>query len=127
MAKRPNILWYSTDQQRFDTISALGNSHINTPTLDSRVANGTAFTRAYCQSPICTPRRSSFLTGMYPSRIHNTRNGNESFPEWPPLITKMISDSGYECGMIGKFGRELINKMKKYNLIDIFSGIGGFH
>ena len=103
MAKRPNILWYSTDQQRFDTISALGNSHINTPTLDSLVANGTAFTRAYCQSPICTPSRSSFLTGMYPSRIHNTRNGNESFPEWPPLITKMISDSGYECGMIGKF------------------------
>ena len=103
MAKRPNILWYSTDQQRFDTISALGNSHINTPTLDSLVANGTAFTRAYCQSPICTPSRSSFLTGMYPSRIHNTRNGNESFPEWPPLVTKMISDSGYECGMIGKF------------------------
>ena len=103
MAKRPNILWYCTDQQRFDTISALGNSHINTPTLDSLVANGTAFTRAYCQSPICTPSRSSFLTGMYPSRIHNTRNGNESFPEWPPLITKMISDSGYECGMIGKF------------------------
>ena len=34
MEKRPNILWYCTDQQRFDTIGALGNPHIHTPRLD---------------------------------------------------------------------------------------------
>lgn len=100
---RPNILWYCTDQQRFDTIGALGNPHVTTPTIDSLVHNGVAFTHAYCQSPICTPSRSSFMTGMYPSRVHNTRNGNESFPSYPPVITKMIAESGYECGMVGKF------------------------
>ena len=100
---RPNILWYCTDQQRFDTIGALGNPHVMTPTVDSLVEGGVAFTHAYCQSPICTPSRSSFMTGMYPSRIHNTRNGNESFPSQPPVITKLIADSGYECGMVGKF------------------------
>ncbi|MEM7474290.1 MAG: sulfatase-like hydrolase/transferase [Planctomycetota bacterium] len=103
MKKRPNILWYCTDQQRFDTIGALGNPDVRTPVVDQLVRDGVAFTHAYCQSPICTPSRSSFMTGMYPSRIHNTRNGNETFPEHPPVITKLIAESGYRCGMIGKF------------------------
>ena len=100
---RPNILWYCTDQQRFDTIGALGNKFVHTPTVDKLVEDGVAFTTAYCQSPICTPSRSSFMTGMYPSRVHNTRNGNDTFPEHPPLISKLLADSGYDCGMIGKF------------------------
>lgn len=100
---RPNILWYCTDQQRFDTIRSLGNPHVSTPAIDTLVGEGTAFTHAYCQSPICTPSRSSFMTGMYPSRVHNCRNGNESFPDAPPLISKLIAEAGYDCGMIGKF------------------------
>jgi len=100
---RPNILWFCTDQQRFDTIGALGNPYVQTPTIDDLVRRGTAFTHAYCQSPICTPSRSSFMTGMYPARVHNTRNGNESFPPFPPVITKPIAESGYTCGLVGKF------------------------
>ncbi len=100
---RPNILWYCTDQQRFDTIGALGNPHVTTPTIDALVRDGVSLTRAYCQSPICTPSRSSFMTGMYPSRVHNTRNGNDTFPDFPPVITRLIADAGYDCGLIGKF------------------------
>ncbi|QDU38409.1 Arylsulfatase [Maioricimonas rarisocia] len=103
MSNRPNILWYVTDQQRFDTIAALGNPHVVTPTIDRLVHEGVAFTHAYCQSPICTPSRSSYMTGMYASRIRNTRNGNESFPSDTPVITRRIADAGYTCGMIGKF------------------------
>lgn len=101
--QRPNILWYCTDQQRFDTIAALGNPHVVTPTLDQLVADGVTFTHAYCQSPICTPSRTSFMTGVYPSKAHNTRNGNESFGDFPPVITRLLSESGYECGNVGKF------------------------
>jgi arylsulfatase len=101
---QPNILWYCTDQQRFDTIAALGNAHVRTPTIDRLVAAGTTFTRTFCQSPICTPSRSSFMTGLYPSRLGTTRNGNDTFPtDAPPLISKLIADAGYHCGMIGKF------------------------
>jgi len=100
---RPNILWYCTDQQRFDTIGALGNSHVQTATLDQLVENGVAFTHAYCQSPICTPSRSSFMTGMYPARVANCRNGNGDWPNHPPLISKLIADAGYDCGLVGKF------------------------
>lgn len=99
---RPNILWFCTDQQRFDTIHALGNPHIHTPNLDRLVAEGVAFTHAFCQSPICTPSRASFLSGRYPSTIHACMNGNEVWGEGAPLVTKLLADTGYDCGLAGK-------------------------
>jgi arylsulfatase len=100
--ERPNILWICTDQQRFDTIEALGNQHIRTPNLNKLVETGVAFLNAYCQSPICTPSRASFLTGMYPSSVHGCMNGNDYWSGAAPLVTKLFSDSGYDCGLIGK-------------------------
>jgi arylsulfatase A-like enzyme len=104
MSNRPNILWYCTDQQRFDTIGALGNSHINTPRLDEFMRQSVTFTHAYCQSPICTPSRASFMTGMYPSAVSVTGNGNPVFPEYyeDRLITHALAQDGYDCGLIGK-------------------------
>ena len=75
--RRPNILWYCTDQQRYDTIGALGNPHVRTPVLDGLVESGVAFTNAYTQCPICTPSRATFLTGRYPATHHVHRNGND--------------------------------------------------
>ena len=121
MNRRPNILWYCTDQQRFDTIAALGNPHVVTPTIDALVSAGVAFTHAYCQSPICTPSRSSFMTGMYPSRLHNTRNGNENFPNFPPVISKLIADSGYDCGLVGKFHLQSAGRRTEPRMDDGFS------
>jgi arylsulfatase len=100
--KRPNILWYCTDQQRFDTIASLGNEHINTPVLDRLAESGVAFTRAYTQAPICTPSRASFLTGRYPAAHHVHRNGNDFFPQSERLVTKILADAGYDCALAGK-------------------------
>lgn len=100
---RPNILWICTDQQRYDTIGSLNNPTVQTPNIDRLVAEGVAFTHAYCQSPICTPSRASFLTGTHPVRTRTTRNGNEAMaPGHPPLVTKLLADAGYDCGLIGK-------------------------
>jgi hypothetical protein len=73
----PNILWICTDQQRWDTIGALGNEHIRTPNMDKLCAEGVAFTHAHCQNPICTPSRASFMTGMYPRCRLRLRAGGE--------------------------------------------------
>ncbi len=100
--ERPNILWICTDQQRWDTIASLGNPHIRTPNIDRLANEGVAFLNAFCQSPICTPSRSSFLTGMYPSTVHGCGNGNDRWSEAAPLVTKLLADSGYECGLVGK-------------------------
>ena len=99
---KPNILWICTDQQRFDTIASLENPHIRTPRIDGLVASGLAFTHAYCQSPICTPSRSSFLTGMYPSSVHGCANGNDYWDDSAPLVTRLLADAGYDCGLAGK-------------------------
>ena len=104
MEKRPNILWYCTDQQRFDTIGALGNPHIHTPGLDEFVRQSVTFTHAYCQSPICTPSRASFMTGMYPSAVSVTGNGNPVFPRYyeDRLISHALAQDSYDCGLVGK-------------------------
>ena len=99
---RPNILWICTDQQRYDTIGALGNPYIRTPNVDRLVAEGVAFTQTFCQSPICTPSRASFLTGMYPSTVHGCMNGNDAWANAAPLVTRLLADGGYDCGLSGK-------------------------
>lgn len=100
--KRPNILWYCTDQQRFDTIRSLGNSQIRTPNIDRLVTSGTAFRQAYAQSPICTPSRASFLTGRYPASTGVNRNGSAYFPDDEVLVTRLLAEAGYDCGLAGK-------------------------
>lgn len=102
MKKHPNILWLCADQQRYDTIRALGNEYIDTPNLDKLCREGVAFDRAYVQNPVCTPSRASFLTGKYPSAINANMLGATNNPEHCTLITKALADAGYHCGNIGK-------------------------
>jgi len=101
-SSRPNILWICSDQQRYDTIGALGNPHILTPNLDRLAGDGVAFTHAYCQSPICTPSRASFLTGMYPSTIHACTNGNDYWAGAAPLVSRLLAGAGFDTGLVGK-------------------------
>ncbi|HQU51678.1 MAG TPA: sulfatase-like hydrolase/transferase [Saprospiraceae bacterium] len=98
----PNILWICTDQQRWNTIGALGNPYVKTPNIDRLVNEGVSFDYSFCQAPFCTASRASFLTGMYPSRVHATKNGAAEWPEAAPLVTETLKDAGYECGLAGK-------------------------
>jgi arylsulfatase len=101
MLEKPNILWICTDQQHYDTIGALGNSAIRTPNIDRLIETGVTFQNAFCQCPVCTPSRGSFLTGRYPSTTRLRQNGQQ-IPENTLLITKILADSGYVCGLAGK-------------------------
>ena len=98
---RPNILLVVTDQQRFDTLGCYGNPHVDTPNLDKFAAGGVLFERAYCQSPVCTPSRASFLTGRYPRTTRCRANG-QSMPPYERLISRVLADHGYYCGLAGK-------------------------
>lgn len=102
MKKKPNILWFTSDQQRSDSVHAWGNEYIDTPNLDRLAGMGVSFTKAYCQNPICTPSRASFLTGRYPSAINANINGAVNLPEHCELISKRLADNGYYCGLAGK-------------------------
>lgn len=97
----PNVLWICTDQQRFDTLGCLGNPYVHTPNIDQLAANGTLFERCYVQSPICSPSRASFLTGRYPRTTRCRQNG-QTIPDDEVLVTRLLADAGYVCGLSGK-------------------------
>ena len=100
MAKQPNIILLMTDQQRFDTIGALGNPIIQTPGLDRIVREGTSFTSAYCPSPVCVASRCSFLLGQWP---HQTGCANNSpMPQDRVSVMELLNEAGYQTHGIGK-------------------------
>lgn len=95
-----NILLIMTDQQRFDTIHALGNKKIKTPVLDKLVEDSTTFTKAYTPSPVCVPARYSALTGLY---CHNTGlSKNGIMPRGDVSIMETLRDAGYQTLGAGK-------------------------
>jgi len=98
---RPNILWLCSDQQRWDTLGCYGNDFVRTPHLDALAESGVLFEHAFSQSPVCTPSRSSFLTGRYPRTTRCRQNG-QGIPADEVLVTKMLADAGYTCGLSGK-------------------------
>lgn len=98
---RPNILLLVTDQQRFDALACAGNADILTPNLDRLAAQGARFDACYVQSPICSPSRASFTTGLYPHAHGLWANGVE-LPLDRPMVSKTLADAGYDCGMAGK-------------------------
>jgi arylsulfatase A-like enzyme len=98
--KRPNIVFIFTDDQRADTIAALGNQHIKTPNLDQLVARGTAFRRAYCmgamQGAVCVPSRAMVLSGRTLFKVNDTL---KNISTWPAMFAR----AGYLTFVTGKW------------------------
>lgn len=97
---RPNILLLFTDQQRWDTVAALGNPLVRTPALDRLAREGTAFTSAYTPSPVCVSARCSLVTGQPPHRTGCDDNMPQ--PQDLPSFMDALSAAGYQCHGIGK-------------------------
>ncbi len=99
--KQPNILLLFTDQQRFDTIAALGNPVIKTPAFDRICEQGVAFTSAYSPSPVCVPARCCLHYGQYPAHTGCFDNA-WAMPEDRPSFMQVLADAGYRTHGIGK-------------------------
>lgn len=106
--KRPNMLWICSDQQRFDTLGCYGNQFVDTHHLDKLAEQGVLFERAFCQSPLCSPSRASFLTGRYPRATRLRQNG-QAIPTDEVFVTKLLSAAGYTCGLAGKLHTSPVN------------------
>src|SRR5262245_25221529 len=104
---KPNILLILADDQRWDTIAALGNPQIKTPHLDGLVARGFHFTNAYCMGSmigaVCLPSRTMLITGR--SLWHIPENPRSlAAPPGVPLLPVQLREAGYvtfHCGKIG--------------------------
>src|SRR5215212_3317251 len=97
---KPNVLFFFCDDQRADTIAALGNAHIKTPNLDRLARRGVAFDRAYMmggmQGATCVPSRAMLLTGQSLFRIDEKLLRDET---WPAAFGR----AGYSTFISGKW------------------------
>ena len=105
--ERPNILMFFVDQQRFDTIGVNGHNTCKTPNLDALAARGINFSRAYTCCGLCSPARSSVMTGLYPhnhgvlTNTHDWQSRRFLDPEIPTFAHK-LSEVGYNTSYVGK-------------------------
>jgi len=95
---RPNIILIITDQQRYDTINALGYPYMDTPVLDRLIDEGMHFTNCFITGASCVPARASLFTGYYPHTTGVLRNGDP----WSHTWVERLADAGYRCVNVGK-------------------------
>ncbi|HJN11483.1 MAG TPA: sulfatase-like hydrolase/transferase [Pirellulaceae bacterium] len=95
---RPNIIFIITDQQRYDTINALGYDYMDTPNLDRLVREGVSFTDCHVTAASCAPARASLFKGYYPHTSGILKNADR----WRRSWIELLNDSGYHCTNVGK-------------------------
>jgi arylsulfatase A-like enzyme len=100
----PNILFVLTDDQRWDTIHALGNPEIQTPNLDRLVERGFHFNNVYCMGSmtpaVCLPSRTMLLTGRSVWRLPQV-SGLQALPD-VVLLPRVLREAGYVTYHCGK-------------------------
>lgn len=99
--RRPNVLWICADDHAAYVCGAYGNRVVHTPNLDRLAAGGMRFDRAFCNSPVCTASRQSFLTGRYPRTIGVTQLST-ALPESETTLAEVLAGAGYSTAAIGK-------------------------
>lgn len=99
--RQPNVLWICADDHVPYVCGAYGNKIVRTPNLDRLAAEGMRFDRAYCNSPVCTASRQSFLTGRYPRSLGVTLL-RTALPAGEPTLATRLRAAGYATAAIGK-------------------------
>ena len=104
MPSKPNIVFFFTDDQRFNTIHALGNDEIITPNIDRLVANGVAFTHAHIpcgtSGAVCMPSRAMLNTGR---SLFHIEGAGQSIPDDHTTIGEALQGAGYRTFGTGKW------------------------
>jgi len=100
----PHIILFNPDQYRGDVLGHLGNPAARTPHLDQLVQKeAVSFSSTFCQNPVCTPSRCSFMTGWYPHvRGHRTMHHLLHPEHGEPVLLKTLKDKGYFVWWAGK-------------------------
>ena len=114
--RRPDIIFFFTDDQRFDTIGALGNPTIHTPNFDSLVERGTTFTHAHIpggtSSAVCMPSRAMLHTGRH---LFHIEGAGESIPSEHITMGEALQNAGYHCFGTGKWHNGPASYARSFN------------
>ena len=104
---KPNILFIFADDQRYNTLHALGDAQVITPNLDALVKNGTTFTHAYnmgaWQGAVCVASRAMLVTGLSVWNAHRQQENYAPLIEANGFWPQQMKRAGYETYMTGKW------------------------
>lgn len=101
MPRRPHVLLFNPDQWRGDVLGHLGNPGAVTPRLDAFARDAVSFRWAFCQNPVCTPSRCSFMTGWY-THVNGHRTMYHMLRPHEPMLLRTLKDAGYFVWWGGK-------------------------
>ncbi|MDB2385249.1 sulfatase, partial [Polaribacter sp.] len=103
--KKPNIIFFFTDDQSYDTQKDFGNPDAKTPNLDILAKNGVLFKRHYNTTAICMASRANVMTGQYEYKTGcNFDHGSLRTKQWSTSYPVLLKKEGYRVGFAGKFG-----------------------
>lgn len=97
-----NVLLILTDQQHIDTLSTRGNPWLHTPAMDQLCDSGCCFQNSYSSNPVCSPARSSILTGRTSRETGVYKNGKPIISSIPNL-GQWLGRFGYQSVYAGKW------------------------
>jgi len=100
--RKPNFIFFLTDDQRWDGMSCAGNTIIKTPNMDRIAEGGVRFTNMFVTTSLCGPSRASILTGKYVHN-HGVRRNGMSLPMEQKTFLEILKEAGYETAFIGKW------------------------
>lgn len=101
LSNRPNILVIFSDEHNARMSGFMGDTIVQTPNLDRLATQGVVFDKAYCNSPLCSPSRQSFMTGQFCHRL-GLWNNTAAMPEDTVTWAHMLGLAGYETSLVGK-------------------------
>ena len=96
-----NILWIMVDQMRADSAGFMHHPVVRTPNLDRLASRSVVFERAFSQSPVCGPARTSLFTSRYVHE-HGVWSTGVACGSGYPLLPAMLREVGYSTALIGK-------------------------
>ena len=103
--EQPNIIFFFTDDQAYDTQKDFGNPDVTTPNLDRLANEGMIFLRHYNTTAICMASRASVMTGQYEYKTGcNFSHGHLHMKQWSTSYPLLLRQAGYRVGFAGKFG-----------------------
>ena len=100
----PNIILILTDDLGYGDLSCYGQETWTTPNLDRMAEEGIRFTDFYTTSPVCSPARTSIITGLNSGRLPIRQLEDPYLPDDIPTIPKLLNQEGYVSACIGKYG-----------------------
>ena len=100
--KQPNIIFYFSDQQRWDTMGCYGQRLNVTPILDKLASEGMLFENAFTCQPVCGPARACLQTGMYAAEV-GAHTNHRILPEGMDTLARRLIAGGYETAYVGKW------------------------